>query len=196
MSSTDNLDIDEGETLILSFISTQDLSQVQIRQEIHSLLGFLYKILHSDTITIIPTEFGLFSLLYQLQISMKLSDNVLELIKSGTIKTYTPLNFSKDDESFNISLIPKNTDKDVLGKLLSCEYNGIYLDKNDIKLLMGLIIGSLRDTAVKELGSYQKRIIKKCKRKKRRCKEYSQEIIEAKTEIEECARDNQTLKEE
>jgi hypothetical protein len=64
MSGTDAEDFEEGEALLLSFNHIQDLGHMQMKQEIHSLLLFSYKILHPNTVTMIPNDYLSYPLIH------------------------------------------------------------------------------------------------------------------------------------
>lgn len=182
MSSNDNFD--EGEVSVLSFISPHELVKVQIKQEMHSLIGFLFKVLHPDSMCLLSTEILTASLISQAQISYKVSENVLELIKSGCVQKYFPLcipgNKNLGDE-ISISVMSCRSDHDIIAKLINCDKTGVYLARKESKLLFSLIIGGLRDSAVKELKETSVKLSKKKTRKAKKCleiRETSKKTIE------------------
>ena len=185
--SNDSIDEDEGEALSLSFICPQDLSQVKSRQEVHSMVIFLFKILNQNSITLIPQDLLSAPLLHQLHICLQISENVLELVKSGTVKKYLPfcMPSGKDNaEDIAISVIPQSNHKDVLGKMINCEGTGVYLSSKETKLLFSLVIGGIRDSAVKEIDEGIRGIARKQMKKKRRCVKIKKELGKVEQGIE------------
>lgn len=181
MSSSNTESCDEGEASSLSYYSTQDLSHVQTKQEILSCINFLFKILYPDSINIFSKDIVNKSLPSLIQTAFSLSENALDLVTIGKTQKSFSLSLKanmKISEEINVSLMPKNVVKDVLGKLLRCDKKGVYLSSQESKSLISLILGGLRDCSVTEMLKNEKILKKKIKNKTRRAEILKKQNIE------------------
>ena len=195
ISSSDN----ETRSHFMSFIESQDLAHVQIKQEMQSLLNFLLKILFPDTIHLIPSEFLLTSFDHQVQTCYKLAENVKDLVFLGSVQKYIPLTVTNQDnnyEEINISVKSLNNGKDIIGKLINCDKQGIFLNNKESKLLFSLMVGGLRDVADKELMVSKEKISKKIKTKRKQCSCIKKDIKSIEFDIKTWNQNNKIVKKE
>jgi hypothetical protein len=179
------IDLTEEIEPTLSFASTNDLYNLRLKQELLYCLKFLIKILSPDDIPMVSQEFSSNSPMVFLQNCFNLSENIKKLVKQGHEKkhfalTCPQLSLSTD---LDVSVISRCSGKDVLAILLKCDSSGVYLSSKESRNLFSLIIGSARDTALKEIHSICRTLHEKTCKKRKRLKKLSKSLPIAKQDL-------------